>query len=139
MVYSPEQLRTWAHLIQMGKHASQDTPPDKPFFRGKVSRDKHESVSPSTPTRSKRVPRKAPHFHQVEGLAYAQNVFINSRNGTVFLRVEPSLMSSTVISNVLSWKTSRSFKDLMRTIHCLHLVCMCMCIDIIECVVKYMH
>ena len=28
-----EQLRAWAHLIQMKKHQSYDEPPDKPFFR----------------------------------------------------------------------------------------------------------
>ena len=33
--YSPEQLRTWAHLLQMGKHGSYEEPPDKPFFREK--------------------------------------------------------------------------------------------------------
>jgi len=35
--YSAEQLRTWAHLLQMGKHESYDEPPDKPFFREKKS------------------------------------------------------------------------------------------------------
>ena len=30
--YSSKQLRTWAHLIQMQRHESFDTPPDKPFF-----------------------------------------------------------------------------------------------------------
>ena len=33
--YSDEQLRSWAHLIQMGKHTSYDTPPDKPFWRAR--------------------------------------------------------------------------------------------------------
>ena len=33
--YSPEQLRAWAHLLQMGKHDSYTQPPDKPFFRGR--------------------------------------------------------------------------------------------------------
>ena len=33
--YSPEQLRAWAHLIQMNMHDSLDEPPDKPFFRGR--------------------------------------------------------------------------------------------------------
>ena len=28
-VFSDEQLQTWAHLIQMGKHSSYDPPPDK--------------------------------------------------------------------------------------------------------------
>ena len=31
--YTVEQLRTWAHLIQMGKHVSKETPPNKPFFQ----------------------------------------------------------------------------------------------------------
>lgn len=30
--YTPEQLRAWAHLIQMSKHESYEAPPDKPFF-----------------------------------------------------------------------------------------------------------
>ncbi len=33
--YTPEQFRTWAHMLHMQKHASYDAPPDKPFFRGK--------------------------------------------------------------------------------------------------------
>ena len=32
-IYTIEQLRTWAHLIQMGKHSSKETPPNKPFFQ----------------------------------------------------------------------------------------------------------
>ena len=32
-LYDEERLRMWAHLIQMGKHASLDEPPDKPLFR----------------------------------------------------------------------------------------------------------
>lgn len=32
--FSVEQLRMWAHLVNMGKHTSLDIPPDKPFFRG---------------------------------------------------------------------------------------------------------
>ena len=31
--YTDQQLRSWAHLIQMKKHSSYDEPPDKPFFR----------------------------------------------------------------------------------------------------------
>lgn len=50
--YSPEQLRAWAHMIQMSKHDSYDEPPDKPFFRG---RKRPGFPSPSTPT-SKRPP-----------------------------------------------------------------------------------
>ena len=32
-VFSDEQFRSWAHLIQTGKHSSYDTPPDKPFWK----------------------------------------------------------------------------------------------------------
>ena len=32
-VYSQEQIRAWAHLIQMGKHDSYDTAPNKPFWK----------------------------------------------------------------------------------------------------------
>ena len=32
-VYSTEQIRVWAHMIQMKQHTSYDDPPNKPFFR----------------------------------------------------------------------------------------------------------
>ena len=50
-VYTEEQLRCWAHLIQMKKHTSYDEAPNKPFW--KVSTDKGKGdksssiVSPS--------------------------------------------------------------------------------------------
>ena len=31
--YSVEKLNAWAHLIQMGKHGSYDSPPDLPYFK----------------------------------------------------------------------------------------------------------
>ena len=36
--YPEEKLRMWGHLIQMGKHASYDEPPDLPFFRGRAKK-----------------------------------------------------------------------------------------------------
>ena len=33
--YTIEQIRAWAHMIQMDKHESYDEAPDKPFFRHK--------------------------------------------------------------------------------------------------------
>ena len=33
-MYDEERLRMWAYLIKMGKHASLEEPPDKPFWRG---------------------------------------------------------------------------------------------------------
>ncbi len=37
-LYSDEQLRIWAHLLQMKKHSSYEGPPDKPFFRNSKPR-----------------------------------------------------------------------------------------------------
>ena len=47
--YSSEQLRTWAHLIQMQRHESFDTPPDKPFFRGQSAKNKKLGCSSTSP------------------------------------------------------------------------------------------
>ena len=33
--FSNEQLRAWAHLIQISKHTSYDEPPDKPFWKSR--------------------------------------------------------------------------------------------------------
>ena len=33
--FKVEQLKAWAHLIQIGKHSSHDTPPDLPYFVGR--------------------------------------------------------------------------------------------------------
>ena len=40
--YTPQQLRAWGHMLQMKKHTSFDSPPDKPFFRSR----KHLKDSP---------------------------------------------------------------------------------------------
>lgn len=49
--FSPEQLRAWAHLIQLKNHVSDDKPPDKPFFRNskpkKVSTNESQGISPA--------------------------------------------------------------------------------------------
>ena len=42
-VYSGEQLRAWAHLIHLKKHASYDDPPKKCFF--KTANEKLKSPS----------------------------------------------------------------------------------------------
>ena len=44
--YTIEQLRAWAHMIQLKKHDSLDTPPKKPFFGAKKT-DATSSVSVS--------------------------------------------------------------------------------------------
>lgn len=43
--YSEEQLRSWAHLIQMKKHSSYDVPPNKPFWK---TRSTHKLPSSTT-------------------------------------------------------------------------------------------
>ena len=35
-LYSIEKLNAWAHMIDIGKHDSYETPPDLPYFRGKL-------------------------------------------------------------------------------------------------------
>ena len=47
--FTPEQYRTWAHLINMEKHASYETPPDKPFFRRSSKGKQLLSSSNSSP------------------------------------------------------------------------------------------
>lgn len=47
--YTPEQIRAWAHMIQMKKHESLEVPPKKPFFRNckkQVSTSDRPGVSP---------------------------------------------------------------------------------------------
>ena len=46
--FTPEQLRTWAHMIQMKKHSSYDTAPDKPFFRSKSKKTTAATTSTVT-------------------------------------------------------------------------------------------
>ena len=43
--YSEEQLRSWAHLIQIKKHTSYDVPPNKSFWKASPE----ASTSKSTP------------------------------------------------------------------------------------------
>lgn len=48
--YSREQIRAWAHLIQMGKHGSYESAPNKPFWKtpsGKKSMSSESAVSVS--------------------------------------------------------------------------------------------
>ena len=48
--YTPEQLRAWAHMIHLKKHASYDAPPNKPFFRSKKgTSDSSSSVCVQSP------------------------------------------------------------------------------------------
>ena len=49
---SSEQLKVWAHLVNMGKHESLEIPPDKPFFRGRKPFAKPSEKVTSTPDNS---------------------------------------------------------------------------------------
>ena len=44
--YTVEQIRAWAHMIQMGKHESYDEPPNKPFFKTKEGKGSNQTLSP---------------------------------------------------------------------------------------------
>ena len=42
--YSPEQIRVWAHMLEMGKHDSYNSPPAKPFFKSAKSKCVQEAT-----------------------------------------------------------------------------------------------
>ena len=54
--YTEEQLRAWAHLVQLKKHSSMDVPPDKPFWRG---HKKRPNPAPTTPEKQQPGPSGA--------------------------------------------------------------------------------
>ena len=43
--YTPEQLSAWAHLLQMGRHDSRDTPPDLPYWKKREKKSKNSPLS----------------------------------------------------------------------------------------------
>ena len=45
--YTSDQIRVWAHMIQIKKHSSYDKAPDKPFFKVPGSSTKTEGISPA--------------------------------------------------------------------------------------------
>ena len=49
-LYSPEQKRAWAHLIELGKHESITCPPKKRFFQSPSTSTSSSSGSPSAST-----------------------------------------------------------------------------------------
>ena len=46
--YSREQIRAWAHLIQMGKHESYDCAPNKPFWKTPSGKKALPTTSPTS-------------------------------------------------------------------------------------------
>ncbi len=51
-LYSIEKLNAWAHMLDIGKHDSYETPPDLPYFRGKAAKKgvlSPESAAASSP------------------------------------------------------------------------------------------
>ena len=79
-VFSNEQIRTWAHLIQMGKHSSYIFPPDKPFWRNRRQISSGESSTTSaTPDRSK---LQLSPYHLARELALEAGVWSNSSDYT---------------------------------------------------------
>ena len=53
--YTPEQLRTWAHMLHLGTHDSCEYPPDKPFFRSSQWKRPNKEQSGSSTPKGKRL------------------------------------------------------------------------------------
>ena len=53
--FSEEQLRSWAHLLQMKKHDSLEKPPDKPFWLTKLKKAEAEPNPTNTVSPGKRI------------------------------------------------------------------------------------
>ena len=65
--FTPERYHAWAQLIQMGKHASYDDPPNYSFFKDQ-GKDKVKSSVSATPSPIKRVQLRTELFTQLEKL-----------------------------------------------------------------------
>ena len=50
--FYPEQLNAWGHLVQSGKHAILDIPPDMPFLEERGKKDRTPSSPPKTSSSS---------------------------------------------------------------------------------------
>ena len=61
--YTPEQIRFWAHMLQMKKYTSYDQPPNKPFF---YTSAKPQTSSAATLSPSKRIDKRTELLAQVE-------------------------------------------------------------------------
>ena len=96
-VYTEEQLRCWAHLIQMKKHTSYDEAPNKPFWKvSKVLSDKGKGDKSScTVSLSKSVNLRGSVSHNCYNCT-------NSWRGVV------SRNSSMMICKVLLWEKFKS-------------------------------
>lgn len=65
--FTPERYHAWAQLIQMGKHASYDDPPNYSFLKDR-GKDKVKSSVSATPSPIKRVQLRTELFTQLEKL-----------------------------------------------------------------------
>ena len=61
--YSSEQLRAWAHMIHLHKHASYDEPPSKPFFKSSKKKQVENTVAVSP---GKRIKYRSECINQLE-------------------------------------------------------------------------
>ena len=78
--YTSDQIRVWAHMIQIKKHSSYDKAPDKPFFKVPGSSTKTEGISPA-----KRITLRSECIDQLEkGVRYPWN---NTKNFKILLWV----------------------------------------------------
>ena len=63
--FTQEQIRAWAHLIQMKKHDSYEKPPAKPFFKGKGPA-KVDKVIPDSLSLGRRIQYRSQCIEQLE-------------------------------------------------------------------------
>ena len=65
--YTPEQMRAWAHLLQMKKHDSYESPPNKPFFKTNIDAGKVDcSLEGSSLSPGKRLQYRSECINQLE-------------------------------------------------------------------------
>ena len=65
--FTPEQVRTWAHMIQMKKHISYENPPDKPFFkRPKPRMESGQKLAPESLSPGRRIQYRSQCIDQLD-------------------------------------------------------------------------
>ena len=91
--FSDEQLRSWAHLIQMGKHSSYEKPPDKPFWKNcRASSGSSSSGStPASASPSKRIQLRGQCVEQL--LCWHELLERGAITQTVFDEMQASIMT----------------------------------------------
>lgn len=97
--YTQEQLRAWAHMLQMKKHQSYDMPPNKPFFRNKKTVLETGKIVLAS--------------HLGRESTCALSVLSSLTSGMLSLKKEPSQVINTRNFNPLLWMILGSIENLL--------------------------